>query len=580
MAELYGKATGRVQGPRRLDARRGLLARHAGGQRHRRRRLRHRGRRCALGRLPRARGRSRCPSSATAASTREPSTRRSTSRPCERLPVVFVCENNQYAQYTAVGRTTSVDDLSRRADGLRHSRPVTVDGNDASRSSRRPPTPVERARAGEGPTLSTSTPTASAATSSATPRSTATKEEVEGRREHDPIPRLEGRLVAEGMHGSADASSRSGRSGRRGGRRGGAVRRGEPVPGAGGARSRGVHRERAPDQLRPGDRSRPCRSRCASDDRVIVLGEDIGWGGSFGQFRGLLDEFGPERVIDMPISEARSSSRLRRRRRHGPAARRLDELRRVHDGRDGRDRQPGREAPLHVRRPGERPARAPRLRRHTALLGRPALREPRGALRPRPRPEGRGARPRRPTRRGCSRRRSPTTIRSSTSRTRRSARAAGPVPEGTARGAARAGGRPPARAPTSRSSRTRSWRGTPSRPARSWPRRGSRSSSSICAASCRSISRRCSSRSRKTAPRRRLPRGVDGRRASAPRSRRGSPRSSSTSSRRRSPGSARGPSHIPFSPPLERAVVPQHEEIVERRPASRSAEAGRPAKRR
>ena len=40
------------------------------------------------------------------------------------------------------------------------------------------------------------------------------------------------------------------------------------------------------------------------DDRVVVLGEDIGWGGSFGQFRGLLDEFGPERVVDMPISEA------------------------------------------------------------------------------------------------------------------------------------------------------------------------------------------------------------------------------------------------------------------------------------
>ena len=40
------------------------------------------------------------------------------------------------------------------------------------------------------------------------------------------------------------------------------------------------------------------------DDRVIVLGEDISWGGNFGQFRGLVDEFGPERVIDMPISEA------------------------------------------------------------------------------------------------------------------------------------------------------------------------------------------------------------------------------------------------------------------------------------
>jgi pyruvate dehydrogenase E1 component beta subunit len=40
------------------------------------------------------------------------------------------------------------------------------------------------------------------------------------------------------------------------------------------------------------------------DERVILLGEDIGWGGSFGQFRGLRDEFGAERVIDMPISEA------------------------------------------------------------------------------------------------------------------------------------------------------------------------------------------------------------------------------------------------------------------------------------
>lgn len=41
-----------------------------------------------------------------------------------------------------------------------------------------------------------------------------------------------------------------------------------------------------------------------ADERVILLGEDIGWGGSFGQFRGLREEFGAERVIDMPISEA------------------------------------------------------------------------------------------------------------------------------------------------------------------------------------------------------------------------------------------------------------------------------------
>jgi pyruvate dehydrogenase E1 component beta subunit len=46
------------------------------------------------------------------------------------------------------------------------------------------------------------------------------------------------------------------------------------------------------------------RRAMLEDDSVIILGEDITWGGSFGQFRGLTEEFGPERVIDMPISEA------------------------------------------------------------------------------------------------------------------------------------------------------------------------------------------------------------------------------------------------------------------------------------
>lgn len=41
------------------------------------------------------------------------------------------------------------------------------------------------------------------------------------------------------------------------------------------------------------------------DDRVIVLGEDVGvYGGVFQVTAGLLGEFGPERVIDTPISES------------------------------------------------------------------------------------------------------------------------------------------------------------------------------------------------------------------------------------------------------------------------------------
>jgi len=40
------------------------------------------------------------------------------------------------------------------------------------------------------------------------------------------------------------------------------------------------------------------------DERVIALGEDLGRGGVFGQYRGLQAEFGAHRVIDTPISES------------------------------------------------------------------------------------------------------------------------------------------------------------------------------------------------------------------------------------------------------------------------------------
>ena len=40
------------------------------------------------------------------------------------------------------------------------------------------------------------------------------------------------------------------------------------------------------------------------DPRVVVLGEDVGRGGIFQQYKGLQAAFGPERVIDTPISEA------------------------------------------------------------------------------------------------------------------------------------------------------------------------------------------------------------------------------------------------------------------------------------
>ncbi|MEO8143196.1 MAG: alpha-ketoacid dehydrogenase subunit beta, partial [Betaproteobacteria bacterium] len=42
----------------------------------------------------------------------------------------------------------------------------------------------------------------------------------------------------------------------------------------------------------------------SADASVVALGEDVGRGGIFGQYRGLQQKFGAARVIDTPISES------------------------------------------------------------------------------------------------------------------------------------------------------------------------------------------------------------------------------------------------------------------------------------
>lgn len=50
--------------------------------------------------------------------------------------------------------------------------------------------------------------------------------------------------------------------------------------------------------------SQALREEMQRDEKVFLLGEDMGvYGGCFGATRGFLEEFGPERVIDTPISE-------------------------------------------------------------------------------------------------------------------------------------------------------------------------------------------------------------------------------------------------------------------------------------
>jgi len=47
------------------------------------------------------------------------------------------------------------------------------------------------------------------------------------------------------------------------------------------------------------------REALLSDERVFLMGEDVGaYGGCFGVSKGLLEEFGPERIRDTPLSES------------------------------------------------------------------------------------------------------------------------------------------------------------------------------------------------------------------------------------------------------------------------------------
>ncbi len=69
-----------------------------------------------------------------------------------KLPVLFVCQNNQYAEHTAYAVGTSAKSIVDRAIGYSMAG-VSVDGNDAAATYLATKTAVARARAGEGPTL-------------------------------------------------------------------------------------------------------------------------------------------------------------------------------------------------------------------------------------------------------------------------------------------------------------------------------------------------------------------------------------------------------------------------------------------
>ena len=122
-----------------------------------------------------------------------------------KLPLIFVCENNEYAQYMHWSETMVFDDIAKLAAGY-HIPGVGIDGNDIRAVYRVTSEAVSRARAGDGPTLLVFKTQRFHGHSSGDPqvyRSKASVEEL--RRTRDPIARLEGELSAAGLLRDRDA---------------------------------------------------------------------------------------------------------------------------------------------------------------------------------------------------------------------------------------------------------------------------------------------------------------------------------------------------------------------------------------
>jgi acetoin:2,6-dichlorophenolindophenol oxidoreductase subunit alpha len=116
-----------------------------------------------------------------------------------RLPVVYVCENNLYMEYTAIGDVTAVANPAADRASAYGLEPVVVDGNDVDVVYETATRLVERARAGGGPALVEAKTYRHGGHSRADPAKYRPDDEVEAWLARDPIPAHRDRLLASGV---------------------------------------------------------------------------------------------------------------------------------------------------------------------------------------------------------------------------------------------------------------------------------------------------------------------------------------------------------------------------------------------
>ncbi|MGO9583369.1 MAG: thiamine pyrophosphate-dependent dehydrogenase E1 component subunit alpha [Acidimicrobiales bacterium] len=116
-----------------------------------------------------------------------------------KLPVIFVCENNLWMEYTRIDAVTPVaHPAADRACGYGLA-PVLVDGNDADVMYAIATDAIARSRAGEGPSLIEALTYRQGGHSRADPGKYRPEEELASWLERDPVPAYRARLLANGV---------------------------------------------------------------------------------------------------------------------------------------------------------------------------------------------------------------------------------------------------------------------------------------------------------------------------------------------------------------------------------------------
>jgi pyruvate dehydrogenase E1 component alpha subunit len=115
-----------------------------------------------------------------------------------KLPVVFICENNKYGMSFSTEKSMAVDTIAERASA--YGIPgVGVDGNDVAAVYDVVHAAVERARAGDGPTLVESVTYRHKGHSKSDKNLYRTREEISEWRDKDPILQFEGVVRDRGL---------------------------------------------------------------------------------------------------------------------------------------------------------------------------------------------------------------------------------------------------------------------------------------------------------------------------------------------------------------------------------------------